>query len=176
MGGHGKPVNLPEFGLFTDASWASAVEKQYSAPEMAMLVYGTPVSWRSKRQAVRADSTCMAEYIAAADGITWASSWGHLEFHIWKFKDRDQALGGLPPEAIHWMDSTSALNVALADEKRPKTRWMAIRWWKVNERATKFDTFKFCVSTKQKADCLTKTPTTTGIRAILGKWGMDPLF
>ena len=175
MDGHGKPVKLSEFGLFSDASWASAVENQYSVSGMTMVVYGTPVAWRSKRQSVRADSTCQSEYIAAADAITWASSWGHLEFHIWKFKGREQALGGIPPETIHWLDSTAALDVALADEKRPKSRWMAIRWWKVSERAQKYGAFKFCVSVKQKADCLTKTPTATGIAAILGKWGMDTL-
>ena len=166
---------MPEFGLFTDASWASAVGKQYSVSGMTMLVYGTPVAWRSKRQSVRADSSCMSEYIAAADAITWASSWGHLEFHMWKFRERNQALGGLPPETIHWMDSTAAMDVAMAEENRPKTRWMAIRWWKVRERAQKYGTFKFCVSEKQKADCLTKTPTGVGINAILGKWGMSPL-
>ena len=175
LDGHGKPVKLSEFGLFSDASWASAVENQYSVSGMTMIVYGTPIAWRSKRQSVRADSSCMSEYIAAADAITWASSWGFLEFHIWKFRSREQALGGIPPETIHWMDSTAAIDVARAEEKRPKTRWMALRWWKVNERAKKYDTLKFCVSEKQKADCLTKTPTATGIASMLGKWGVFPL-
>ena len=75
-----------EVNVYTDASWATEIENTYSASGMATTAYGTVIAWKSCRQTIRAESTCTAEYIAAAEAVVcaelrvWSERDGRLEF------------------------------------------------------------------------------------------------
>jgi hypothetical protein len=170
--GLNQPVKLSPFNLFCDASGYTPSDEGYSISGYTMSLYGVPVAWKSKRQTIRAHSTCEAEYIALSDGIGWAEVWGHLSFFIWKMKGRDRFMGGLPDGTLIWTDSMSARDVAISDMNRPASRWLALRWYAVKNHR---DRLKFCVSADQRADCLTKPPTTVAIGAMLSRFGMCPI-
>ena len=155
-------------GLYTDASWATEIENSYSVSGMVITAFGTPVAWKSQRQSVRADSTCAAEYIAAADGINWMALMGHLEFS----QIPAQKEGSLPKTVRIMIDSTSALQVAKAEEGKPKTRWLALRWHRLSDEK---DRLVFVKTTQQKADVLTKAPKLDAIRLIFGDEGLSSL-
>ena len=53
-----QPVELEKFNLFCDASGISVADEAYSIGGFTMTQYGTPIAWKSKKQSVRADSTC----------------------------------------------------------------------------------------------------------------------
>ena len=135
-------------------------------------MYGTPVAWKSQRQTVRSDSTCASEYIALSDGIAWAEVWGHLPFFIWRLRDRDTSLAGLPPRTLIWTDSASAKDVAESDMQKPKARYLVIRWHRVRDAAP---LLRFCKTDRQRADCLTKPPTSASISSMLSWHGMCPI-
>ena len=112
-------IRRPKCGLdlYTDASWATEIENSYSVSGMAITAYGTVIAWKSCRQTIRAESTCTAEYIAAADGLQWCSNFGHLEF----FDTPAVSEGGLPKDLSLFMDSTAAIQVARSEGGKPKT-------------------------------------------------------
>ena len=83
--GKGEKVSSSEFNLFSDASWAMPQEDEFSITGSMMTLYGAPIARKSKKQTVRARSTCDAEYMAASDTTSWAEPWGgHLPFFISK--------------------------------------------------------------------------------------------
>ena len=66
---HGKGVNLGDCVAFSDADFAgcSVTFKSHSG---SILYYkGCPVLWSSRRQSIRARSTCEAEYVGLYDTI-----------------------------------------------------------------------------------------------------------
>ena len=166
--GNGKPVAWSSCGLdlYTDASWASEIENSYSISGMVITVFGTPVAWKSKRQTIRADSTCAAEYIAAADGIQWCANMGRLEF----FDFPAVPEGGIPKSLRIFLDSSSAVQVAKNEEGKPKTRWLALRWHRAQDEK---DKIRFVKTAEQKADVLTKAPRIEAIRLLFGSYGCE---
>ena len=71
--GGGQSIPPSEHVLFSGANFAPGVDSFYSNSGSILYVRGTPIAWRPGRQKVRAHSTCEAEWIAAAGGITWVN-------------------------------------------------------------------------------------------------------
>ena len=136
---------------------------------MAITAYGTAIAWKSCRQTIRAESTCTAEYVAAADGLQWCSNFGHLEF----FDTPAVSEGGIPKDLRLFMDSTAAIQVARSEEGKPKTRWLALRWHRVAEEK---DRIHYIRSSDQKADILTKAPKSEGIKFLFTEFGTESLL
>ena len=67
-------------------------------------------------------------------------------------------------EETIWVDDTSAIAVAKADEIRPKSRQYALRWFRVKEHAEKIC---FCPTGLMRADGLTKVEIAPGQRRLL---------
>jgi len=168
----GGAIKPSPFHLFCDASGYTPTDEGYSIGGFCFTLFGTVVGWKSRRQTIRASSTCEAEYIAIADGVAWAEVWGYLTFFVYSYKSRDLSQGGLPEATLIWTDSMSARDIALSDMNRPKARWLAIRWYVVKDHRMRL---KFCSTVKQRADCLTKPPSREGITAILSQYGVCPL-
>ena len=120
------------------------------------------------RQATRAESTCCAEFIAAADGLQWCSNFGRLEF----FDIPAVQEGGLPRHLRLLMDSTAAIQAARSEEGKPKAMWLALRWHRVSEEK---DRIIFPRSADQKADIRTKAPKQEGIKFLFGETGTESL-
>ena len=65
-GGGGVP---PALVAYTDADYGGCVDSRRSTSGLIMLLAGSPVAWRSKRQAGVATSTCEAEFAACFNGV-----------------------------------------------------------------------------------------------------------
>jgi len=68
-----QPTDLQLVG-YSDASWGDNPDDRTSTTGYVFLLGGTPISWKSKKQATPALSTCEAEYQAAsqaAQEISW---------------------------------------------------------------------------------------------------------
>jgi hypothetical protein len=148
--GDGNPVKSTNHVLFNDASLASNVDSYYSNTGSVLFVHGTPVAWKSGRQKIRAHSTCEAEWIAAADGISWASQVSFLEFFEGKTCNVNTEL---PKDLIIMCDNKSAVMVAKTEEVKPKSRHYALRLLKVRDEANRI---VFCRTDLMCADALTK--------------------
>ena len=62
---------------YSDADHAGCLDTRRSTTGFVMLLCGTPIIWRSTKQTITADSTCVAEYVAAstaAKELVWARS------------------------------------------------------------------------------------------------------
>ena len=109
--GDGKPMPKSVHHLFSDASFASSVDDYYSNSGSVLYVHGTPIAWRSGRQTIRAVSTTEAEWIAAADGLTWVKLISRLEF----FSRGSNISAELPKDMLILCDNKSAVIVAKCD-------------------------------------------------------------
>ena len=148
--GDGQAVPPSEHLLFNDASFAANVDSYYSNSGSVLYVHGTPVAWRSGRQKVRAQSTCEAEWIAAADGLTWVSQVSCLEF----FSGKDDNIEAkLPEDLLIMCDNRSAVLVAKTEEVCPKSRHFALRLIRVRDESKRV---VYCRTDKMCADALTK--------------------
>ena len=150
LDGDGNPVRKTDHVLFNDASFASNVDCYYSSSGSVLFLHGTPIAWKSGRQKIRAHSTCEAEWIAASDGISWASQISFLEFFEGKTVNLDAKL---PDDLIVMCDNKSAVVVAKTDEVKPKSRHYALRLFRVREESSRV---VFCRTDLMCADALTK--------------------
>jgi hypothetical protein len=148
--GDGNPVRKTNHVLFNDASFASNVDSYYSNTGSVLFVHGTPIAWKSGRQKIRAHSTCEAEWIAAADGISWAAQVSFLGFFE---GEPSNVTGKLPEDLLIMCDNKSAVMVAKTEEVKPKSRHYALRLFRVREEAHRV---VFCRTDLMCADALTK--------------------
>ena len=112
-----------------------------------------PILWKSTKQSVIAESTCQAEYIAAAEGLASTEKLGLLEF----FQKDELEDGGLPSPLTLWVDSRSAKMAMCAPEPTSKTRHYVLKFLKVRTHAQSgAGALRFCRTGLQTADALTK--------------------
>ena len=65
---------------FSDADFAGCSVSLRSTSGSIMYYKGTPIVWSSRRQSIRAKSTCEAEYVACYDTIRIVQSQGWLDY------------------------------------------------------------------------------------------------
>ena len=73
---------LPDTVGFSDADFAGDCVSLYSTSGSILYHRGTPIAWSSKKQAVRAVSTCESEYVALRDTIRLSQNQGYLEWFL----------------------------------------------------------------------------------------------
>ena len=158
---------FPKLHLFSDASFASCSSTFKSVSGSVLFYRSTPILWKSARQTVRAYSTTESEWIAAPDSIALVCGLGFLEFYDPPARGGDGAgvcsQGVLPTSLVLWVDNKSAVVVAGSNEVRPKCRHFALRYHRVRDESGKI---RFCPSSMQRADALTKC-TSMGQRRLL---------
>ena len=133
---------LPETVAFSDADFAGCSVTFKSTSGSIMYHRGTPITWSSKRQSIRATSTCEAEYVAMFDTIRMCESQGYLE---WFLLHRT-----LP---LVFSDNMSALMLAKNSLVTKKSKHMNLRFHKVRDHV---EDLCFCPTNKNLADPLTK--------------------
>jgi hypothetical protein len=154
--------------LFSDASFASSVDDYYSNSGSVLYVHGTPIAWRSGRQTIRAVSTTEAEWIAAADGLTWVKLISRLEF----FSSESNISVELPTDMLILRDNKSAVIVAKCEEIKPKSRHYALRMLNVRDEKARL---WFVRTDKMCADALTKPVSGKQRKLLLGKSSNIPI-
>ena len=170
--GHGQRVDVGEFNLFTDASFAAKIDDHYSVNGLLLYYAGTPVAWKSGRQSIRSESTCQAEWIACAEGLKWIERMGFLTF----FQQKYDQTAPIPDSMTLWTDSESVEACALAIEAKPASRHFILREYKVREFSDKNpQRLRFCRTEYQRADALTKGTELKQHQLILNKVNQQPI-
>ena len=107
-----------------------------------MYYRGTPVLWQSKRQGIRATSTCQAEYQAVYDSIMLYRSQGLLDWFL-----EDKAL------PLTFVDNQSALHLSKSTLVTKKSKHVLLRYHTVRDHARDLC---FVPTKENRADGLTK--------------------
>jgi hypothetical protein len=143
--GKAKPVEA-----FCDASWASDVDERKSVSGAVVLLYGSVVSWFSKKQKTVALSTAEAEYMAL--GLV-------VQEVKWYTKFVEELVGERPKgkDVVVYCDNTAAIEIAKNDKHHDRTKHIDIRYHFVREEVSEGRlTLQWIRTEDQLADILTK--------------------
>lgn len=136
---------------YTDADWASDIDKRRSCTGLVVNIADGAVSWMSKRQSTVALSSTEAEYIALSSTVcevTWLK----------------QLLAELNVDfarpAVIYCDNQSTIKLSESDAFRPRTKHIDIRYHHLRTKLLDgiFD-LRFLPSAEMTADSLTKAVT-----------------
>jgi len=134
--------NLPNTVAFTDSDFAGCTVTLRSTSGSIIYHRGTPIAWSSKRQTIRATSTCEAEYVGMYDTIKLSLAQGYLD---WFLEDRS-----LP---LTFCDNQSALHLSDSSLVNKKSKHMLLRWHMVRDYK---EELCYVPTDVNKADPLTK--------------------
>ena len=133
---------------FSDADWGGDLDDRKSTSGYVFQVGGTPISWRSKKQACVALSTAEAEYIALA---------GTAQESLWL----QQLFSDLEKEPTKKMvifeDNQSAISMAKNPQFHGRSKHIAIKYHFIREQVRNGKVeLKCCRTNDMVADIMTK--------------------
>lgn len=136
---------------FSDADWASDIDKRRSCTGSLLKLAGAAISWQSKRQDIVAMSSTEAEYIAMSSTVR------EVEW-------TKQFINGLQPNAIKtvtiYCDNESAIKLGNIAAFRERTKHIDIRHHHIREKVERNEIRLRHVGTNNMiADSLTKPVT-----------------
>jgi hypothetical protein len=155
--------------LYSDADFAADPIMRKSTSGLLFTVNGAPIVWRSKLQSIVAQSTCEAEFAAAA---------GAIREGLWLQKLLKAVTGGWKPIQMY-CDNESAL--ALLKSAVPKvtgrTKHIDLQFWFVLDHIMKGDVIPHFIRTEEMlADGFTKPYSGNATEMNLKRIGMRPQF
>ena len=143
MDNAGKAESLPDLVGFTDSDFAGCAVALRSTSGTILYYRGCPVLWSSRRQSVKALSTCEAEYIGMFDLVKVSQSQGYLD---WFLLDRKFPL--------MFADNQSAIALAKSSLVTKRSKHIELRFHVVRDH---FGDFCYCPTDINRADPLTKS-------------------
>ncbi|MBW0539433.1 hypothetical protein O181_079148 [Austropuccinia psidii MF-1] len=136
--------NKEAMEMYVDANWGG--EASRSQHGFIGFLWGSPVTWNSRRQTCVASSTCQAEYMA----LSFAARAG-----IWLSQAINTVFDGIVPTLIS--DNKAAIQIASDSGSRKNSRHIQREFHLINELlTTKRVTISWIKSEDQKADIFTK--------------------
>jgi hypothetical protein len=138
----GPQASLPDLVSFSDADFAGCSITLRSSTGSIIYLRGCPIAWSSRRQTLRANSTCESEYIALFDTLKLTQGQGYLD---WLKENR--------AAPVLFTDNQSAIAVARATLPTKKTKHFLLRWHELRDHA---DLIAYCPTELNNADPLTK--------------------
>jgi hypothetical protein len=132
-----------EVVMFSDASFGTA-DKMYSVTGTAIFFRGVIIGWKTTRQSVRSYSTTESEFIGCSDSIIFSEQ--HEDLFIFVLGSR---VKGFPI----FMDSETAIKIAVGEDYKPKSRHYAFRYYRVIDNKKRL---RFTTTELMRADPLTK--------------------
>lgn len=113
-----KHKDISDFCVYSDADWGSDQDKRRSCSGFAVIFSGGVISWRSKRQAIVAQSTAEAEYSALAYAV---------KEMMWLKQMANELNVGIDQTTKVMCDSQSAIQLATEKAFRDRTKHIDIR-------------------------------------------------
>jgi hypothetical protein len=146
----GNDTNAPVIEAYCDASWASDIDERKSVSGGVVLLYGSVISWFSRRQRVVALSSAEAEYMALGAVVQEVK---------WYVKLLSELNGERPKgeQVVVRCDNTAAIDIAKNDKHHDRTKHIDIRHHFVREEVNEGRmTLNWVRTEEQVADVLTK--------------------
>jgi hypothetical protein len=135
----GKTVD--EFVGFCDADFAGCLDTLKSTSGLIIYFRGTAVCWSSKRQSLRATSTCEAEYTSMYDLLQFSTRLGCLDWF------------GESEKMSFFNDNKSALTLSQTSLATKRSKHFLLRLHEIRDHARKY---LYVPSLLNRADPLTK--------------------
>jgi hypothetical protein len=149
---------------YSDANWGKDVEDGKSRTGLLLLLYGSPITWKSKKQTVIARSTAEAEYIAGASiarEMLWARQF--LSYCGEELSESSPVL----------IDNQAVVKLSGMAASSKKIRHLALPYHQLRQMVSDNIIKVNYVNTKnQLADYLTKAVSRFTLRETMDKIGM----
>lgn len=133
--------------VYTDADWASDIDKRRSCSGFVAIMANAAISWHSHRQEIVALSSTEAEYIALSSAVREVIWLRQVQREIDKIEQ---------PTKIY-CDNSSTIKLTDSEAYRQRTKHIDVRFHHtrkmVDEKIIEID---FCPSAEMVADSLTK--------------------
>jgi hypothetical protein len=133
---------------YTDAGYANCPTTAKSTSGYVTLVAGGAVDWSSKRQSITAQSSCEAEYIAAAHAVRAVD---YMRKVLWSMNMQ------VVPWSVLCDNDGAIAQTRTINTTDKKMRHVAIKYHLVRDRVNRGEiTFSYVPGSENVADCFTK--------------------
>jgi hypothetical protein len=116
--------------VFSDSDYAGDVDKRKSTTGVIRFLSGSPITWQSMKQKVVAQSSCEAEYIAAANATCQA---------LWLSRVLAEIQGTVPGVPLLKIDNKSAISLIKNHVLSGQSRHIEVKYHLVRESASRSD-------------------------------------
>jgi hypothetical protein len=155
---------------YVDSDWGGDPVTRRSTTGYVFMMYGSPVSWSSKRQQCVALSSTEAEYIAACEAAKEAM---FLMRFVNSFLPSDEQIGAV----TLLEDNIGCIKVANNPEDRKRTKHIDLRYHYLRDKVTNGEIILDWVqSANQLADGLTKALSAPAFEAWIHQLGLTDGF
>lgn len=158
-------VSRDDLHAYSDADWASDIDKRRSCTGYVLMMSGAAVTWRSKRQETVAQSSTEAEYLALSstvNEIKWVT-----QFIEEMGDDNSEA-------TILYCDNQSAINLGTTEAYRERTKHIDIRHHYIRDQVdARLIKLEYISTNEMTADVLTKPLTGEKTRKFTEKMGLQ---
>lgn len=159
--------NDDNFHAYSDADWASDVDKRRSCSGNAVMLMNGIISWDSKRQPIVALSSTEAEYISLSSVIREV---------IWLKQLSDEICPTLVKTTNVYCDNQSSIKLAKTDAFKPRTKHIDIRYHHIRDKISEgVIAVKYLPTEEMTADILTKALTSEKFEHCRNKMGFISL-
>ena len=134
--------DCPSTMCFADADFAGCSVSLRSTSGSIMYHRGMPIVWSSKKQTLRALSTCESEYVALFDTIRMSKMSGFLDFFL--------ESGKIP---LTFTDNMSALSLSKSSLVSKRSKHIDLRYHEIRDHAKDL---AYVPTSRNLADPLTK--------------------
>lgn len=149
---------------YSDADWASDIDKRRSCTGYAVIMSGAAITWRSQRQETVAQSSTEAEYLALSSTVNEIK---------WVTQFINEISNSITDAVTVYCDNQSAIKLGLVEAYRERTKHIDIRYHHIREKVDNgLIGIEYISTNEMTADVLTKPLTGEKTRKFAGKLGL----
>lgn len=150
--------------VFSDSDYAGDVDKRKSTTGIICFLSGSLITWQSMKQKVVAQSSCEAEYVAAANATCQA---------LWLSRVLAEILETVPSVPLLKVDNKSAISLIKNPVLTGQSRHIEVKYHLVQESASQgLIAVEFIGTNDQLGDILTKSLSRVKFQELRNKIGL----
>lgn len=149
---------------FSDADWASDIDKRRSCTGYVLIMSGGAITWRSQRQETVAQSSTEAEYLALSSTVNEIK---------WVTQFIDEINNANPRTTTLYCDNQSAIKLGTIEAFRERTKHIDLRHHHIRDQVeAKLIKLDYISTNEMTADILTKPLTGDKTEKLARKMGL----